>query len=228
MARFVSRRGFVGTGVVAAAGAALSGTFLQGKAEAQRKPPIEPTLVKAFVGKAHSDLDRVKELLAEAPTIVNAAWDWGNGDFETALGAASHMGRRDIADFLLQNKARKDVFCAAMKGEVDIIRASLAVDPSVAMLPGPHRISFLFHAALGGNVDIAKMLVEAGAHDGTALHAAVWYGHLAMTRWLLDNDTKDINNIRMKRTPLDLADQEGHAEIAALLETRGGVRKKVN
>jgi ankyrin repeat protein len=175
-------------------------------------------MVKEFVGKSHGNLKRIKELVAEVPNIVNASWDWGNGDWETGLGAASHMGRSDIADFLLENKARKDVFCAAMKGETHIIAASLAVDPAVAVLPGPHRITLLFHAGLGGNVEIAKMLKK---HDDQALHAAVWFGHLEMTRWLIDNDTKDLNVKRRKMTALDLAIKDGHTEIADLLRDRG-------
>ena len=68
-----------------------------------RPPALEPSLVMEFVGKAHADLDRVKELLDQTPALVNATWDWGNGDFESALGAAAHMGRKDIANFLLTN-----------------------------------------------------------------------------------------------------------------------------
>ena len=56
------------------------------------KPALEAKLVQEFVGVAHTDLKRVKELLSQEPTLVNATWDWGGGDFETALGGAAHMG----------------------------------------------------------------------------------------------------------------------------------------
>ena len=39
-------------------------------------------------------------LLDEQPGLLNATWDWGGGDFETALGGAAHMGRRDIVQRL--------------------------------------------------------------------------------------------------------------------------------
>jgi hypothetical protein len=55
------------------------------------KAALSPKTVAEFVGKAHGDLDRVQELLQEEPALVNAAWDWGGGDWETALGAAAHM-----------------------------------------------------------------------------------------------------------------------------------------
>ncbi|HQX00881.1 MAG TPA: hypothetical protein PLQ94_02150, partial [Anaerolineales bacterium] len=57
------------------------------------KPALELNIVEEFVGKAHGNFDRIKEMLTQEPALVNATWDWGGGDFETALGAASHMGR---------------------------------------------------------------------------------------------------------------------------------------
>jgi hypothetical protein len=69
-------------------------------------PPLDSALVHEFVLKAHGDLERVRELFEQEPTVVNAAWDWGGGDWETGLGAASHVGRRDIALFLLEHGAR--------------------------------------------------------------------------------------------------------------------------
>src|SRR5512141_236898 len=93
------------------------------------KPALEAKLVQEFVANAHGDLNRVQELLAQEPKLINATWDWGGGDFETALGAASHMGRRDIAEFLLENGARLDLFAATMLGKIDIVKAALRAFP---------------------------------------------------------------------------------------------------
>ena len=62
---------------------------------------------------------------------MNAAWDWGGGDWETGLGAAAHVGRRDIALFLLDHGARLDVFAAAMLGYLDVVQAAVAARPDV-------------------------------------------------------------------------------------------------
>lgn len=99
---------------------------------------------------AHSDLDRTRELLAHEPALVNATWDWGGGDFETALGAASHMGRKDIANFLLENGARLDLFAAVMLGKLDLVKAALAEYPDAINVPGPHGIPLIDHAKAGG------------------------------------------------------------------------------
>src|SRR5918998_4928498 len=111
---------------------------------------LKPELVQEFVAKAHGDLEAVRELLASEPTLVNAAWDWRGGDWETGLGAAAHMGRRDIALFLLERGARIDVFAAAMLGETEIVRAVLAAYPEARDVPGPHGIPLVEHARAGG------------------------------------------------------------------------------
>jgi hypothetical protein len=113
-------------------------------------PALDPTLVQSFVGNAHGDLDAVRSALADEPALANAAWDWGGGDWETALGAAGHMGRRDIADLLLSYGARLDVFVAAMLGEVDVVRAILEAHPEVREAKGPHGIPLRAHAEAGG------------------------------------------------------------------------------
>jgi hypothetical protein len=116
----------------------------------EKLPPIDKELVAEFVLKSHGDLGVVKQLVEQEPEIVNAAWDWGGGDWETGLGAAAHVGRRDIAEFLLEHGARKDVFAAAMLGEVEVVRALLEAQPGLRDARGPHGISLRAHAEAGG------------------------------------------------------------------------------
>jgi hypothetical protein len=117
--------------------------------------------VQGMVSNAHGDLDFVRAALAEDPTLANAAWDWGDGDWESALGAAGHMGRRDIAELLLAHGARLDLFVAAMLGEIEIVEAMLAAHPEMRDAKGPHGIPLLSHAEAGGEqaqavVDLLK------------------------------------------------------------------------
>ena len=81
---------------------------------------------------------------------MKASWDWGGGDFETGLGAAAHMGNREIALFLLENGAALDLFAAAMLGYVDVVRAMLAEHPELRDAKGAHGIPLLVHAQQGG------------------------------------------------------------------------------
>jgi hypothetical protein len=115
-----------------------------------KAPALEPALVNEFVLKAHADFETVKQLLEQEPSLLNASWDWGGGDWETALGAASHMGRRDIALFLIDRGAPLDIFAAAMLGETDVVRAMLVRFPSLVDARGPHGIPLRVHAEQGG------------------------------------------------------------------------------
>ena len=122
-----------------------------------RGPQIATERVKEFVIAGHGNLDKAKEMLAAEPALINGTWDWGKGDFETALGGASHMGRRDIAEFLLQHNARMDVFAAAMLGKIDIVKAAVTAFPDIVRVPGPHKIPLIAHAEKGG-VDAIAVL----------------------------------------------------------------------
>ena len=124
--------------------------FAQGPAVPPRPDPLPPDLVRRFVQAAHADIESTRQLLDGEPRLIRATWDWGGGDFETALGGAAHMGRRDIALLLLGRGATLDLFAAAMLGQLPIVRAALEASPTLARVPGPHGIPLVAHAKAGG------------------------------------------------------------------------------
>jgi hypothetical protein len=103
-----------------------------------------------MVTVAHGNFPRVRELVEDRPTLAKAAWDWGFGDWETALGAASHTGNRDIAEYLIAHGARPTLFSATMLGHVEVVKAFVSAQPGVERIAGPHGISLLAHAKAGG------------------------------------------------------------------------------
>jgi hypothetical protein len=115
-----------------------------------KKEQINRTMAQDFIIFAHSDLERTKKLLEREPGLINASIDWGAGDWETALGGASHMGRKDIVEFLLSKGARIDLFCATMLGQLDAVKAFLALEPALIDARGPHGFGLHFHAQVGG------------------------------------------------------------------------------
>lgn len=115
-----------------------------------RKPQLNRQLAQDFIIYAHSDLEMVKKLLEKEPGLINATIDWGGGDWETGLGGASHMGRRDIVDFLLERGARMDLFCATMTGQLEAVKAFLTLQPKLIDAKGPHGFTLHFHAQVGG------------------------------------------------------------------------------
>jgi hypothetical protein len=103
-----------------------------------------------MVTVAHGNVARVKELVGRQQTLAKANYDWGFGDWESAIGAASHVGSREIAEFLLANGARPTMFSAAMLGHLDVVKAMLAASPGSQKIKGPHTITLLRHAMAGG------------------------------------------------------------------------------
>ena len=143
----------LGTGVLASAQSTSAPAAEPAKpvpVEPPKPPPLPTDKVKAIVSVAHRSLDDVKKLVTEDPLLVNATWDWGGGDFETPLQSAAHTGHREIAEFLLSQNARPDLFAAAMLGQLDVIKTTLATNPAAASIPGPHGFTLLHCAKQGG------------------------------------------------------------------------------
>ncbi len=114
-----------------------------------RYPSIEDGIVSEVVGVSHFNLDRLKALVDARPELARATWDWAFGDWETAIGAASHVGRRDIVQYLLSKGARPDIFTFAMLGSFTVVKSMIETSPGIQRIPGPHGISLLQHVKNG-------------------------------------------------------------------------------
>ena len=123
-----------------------------------KKKQINRQMAADFVIYAHSDIKMVRMLLEREPGLLNATLDWGAGDWETALGGASHMGREDIAKYLLGKGARMDLFCSAMMGQLEVVKSMLTLEPTLIDAKGPHGFSLHWHAQVGA--DDAKPVLE--------------------------------------------------------------------
>ena len=113
-------------------------------------PALHASLIKDVVGLSHSNLAKVKEMVQQHPALAKASWDWGHGDHETALGAASHVGQRAIAEFLLENGAAPTLFSATMLGQLEVVKAFMITTPGLQKIRGPHSLSLMVHAKAGG------------------------------------------------------------------------------
>lgn len=116
---------------------------------AQVPPPAaaaQSDIVQEMVGVSHRDPQRVRQILDLHPGLVNASIDWGFGDWESALDAASHVGNREIAELLLSRGARPTIFSAAMLGHLDVVKQFIALQPGIQKTLGPHGITLLAHA----------------------------------------------------------------------------------
>ena len=157
MSNPTTRKDFLKKSLFLASGITLVPSLLYAKNE-NRSGVIDPKMVYEFVNDAHTDFDKVKKMLEVTPLLLNAAWDWGGGDFETALGAAAHMGQKETANFLIAQGARTDIFVLTMLGKTEIVKAMLKEYPNLLHSQGPHGFTLLHHAEKGGQD--AEQLVE--------------------------------------------------------------------
>src|SRR5690349_9832191 len=119
----------------------------------ERFPAIQLEMASEVVSVAHFNLDRLKELVNRRPELAKAEWDWGFGDWESAIAAASHVGRRDIVTYLVSNGAVPTIFTSAMLGEYETVKTMIQAYPGLQRNFGPHGISLLQHAKTGLQAD---------------------------------------------------------------------------
>jgi hypothetical protein len=155
----INRKHFIQTlAWSAGTGLIFSPTTIFSQQKIEKDGALDPNLVKEFVIKGHGDLAKTKELLAETPGLLQAAWDWGGGDFETALDGAGHVGNQEIANFLIEKGAKITIFTMAMLGKLEMLKAVLTAFPSQISALGPHKLGLMHHAKKGG--ENALMVVD--------------------------------------------------------------------
>ena len=146
----MDRKSFVRKGF----GASIGAAFLPGvmSACAQQYPdPLPISVVKEFVTAGHKDINRVKEMLEEFPTLIYSRYDWGNGDFEEAIEGAGHLGDKEIPNYLIAKGARVNLFVLTMLGKTNLVKPILQEYPQLIMGKGAHGFTLLHHAEEGGD-----------------------------------------------------------------------------
>ena len=154
----MNRKNFLQASALTASGIIGSQFLAYGKKRTLPGDPLPAEKVKEFVIAGHGNLDAVKSLLVEFPTLLYATWDWGNGDFETAIEGAGHVGNKEIANYLIGAGARTNLFVLTMLGKTAIVKTFLETFPQYLNARGPHGFTFLHHAQKGG--DNSKELLD--------------------------------------------------------------------
>ena len=147
----MNRKRFLTQAILTGTGSILTLPVIARNRHSLEGDPLPTDKVKQFVIAGHGNFDEVKKMLAEFPTLLYATWDWGNGDFETALEGAGHVGNKEIANYLISQGARTNLFVLTMLGKTTIVKNFLDTFPQYLSARGPHGLTFLHHAQKGGD-----------------------------------------------------------------------------
>jgi hypothetical protein len=106
-------------------------------------------------------------MLSSYANLLYCRFDWGNGDFEEAIEGAGHVGNREIANYLIQQGARPNIYVLTMLGETEIVKSILNKYPMLLNGKGPHGFTLLHHAMKGGepSKELYEYLTEKGLKE---------------------------------------------------------------
>ena len=145
----MNRKEFIQTTLYTGSGIVLLPGLLSAQNKPAPAPQLKPEIVKEFVGAGHNNLDRVKEMLLDHPSLIYSRYDWGNGDFEEAIEGAGHVGDKEIANFLIDQGARVNLFVLTMLGKTELVKPVLEAYPKLLFAKGAHGFTLLHHAKRG-------------------------------------------------------------------------------
>ena len=154
----MNRNNFLKKSVVSGGILLTAPTILIGR----QRDVISAEEISEFVGAAHNSFEKTKKIVEAKPLILNCTSQLARGDFETAIGGASHMGLREIADLLVSKGARMDIFNYTFLGYDDFVRKLITDYPNLLNAPGPHGFTLLHHAKAGGHSNMEEWLMEKG------------------------------------------------------------------
>ena len=146
----MNRKKFIRSSLLTLSGLATAPSLLTAQ-EQKKAGPLKLETGKEFVEAGHGNLDKVKLMLKEQPNLIYSRHDWGNGDFEEAIEGAGHVGNKDIANYLISQGARVNLFVLTMLGNTDLVKPVLEDYPQLLFASGPHGFTLLHHAKAGGD-----------------------------------------------------------------------------
>jgi uncharacterized protein len=193
--------------------------------QTQQQPPSTEQ-IREFVIAGHGNYEKVRQMLAENPKLLNASYRWNENDTETAIQASAQVGNVNIAEFLLKQGAPLEICTAAMLGMRDYVERRLNADPLDVNATGAHGIPLLPHAVWSDNLPLVQRVFERGAKSGAtlALHNAVSKGNYEIVEWLVDNAGPDLRARNFQgKTMVTVATERQYDRIVALLKNHGAI-----
>lgn len=146
----MDRSTFLQKSIATGAALALPALVVKSQQNQEKPAPIKSEIVKEFVIAGHGNLPRTKEMLENEHLLLHVSYDWGGGDFESAIEGAGHVGNREMAEYLISKGARYNIYLACMLGHLETVKNVLTYSPQLLNSKGPHGLTMLHHATKGG------------------------------------------------------------------------------
>lgn len=187
---------------------------------------LQSEQIREFVIAAHGNLQKVKDMLAINPQLLNLPYRWSENDSESAIQAAAQVGSSSVAEYLLERGAPLEICTAAMLGRQDDVLHRLDAVPRQSNAVGAHGIPLLPHAVWSGNLELVRMVYARGATAGSnlALHNAVVRGHLEIAQWLIANAGPDLSSRNFQgKTALEIAQDRRDDKMIQILKPKAAM-----
>jgi ankyrin repeat protein len=203
--------------------------------DARREPVQRPglsdvpqALQNRITGSSHGKLAAVRELVGSDQRLVFSV----STDDELAIEACAHTGARPIIRYHLELGAPLSLPTAVSLGDFESVRFWLARDPTLIHERGAHDFPLMWLALLGEEregeaVAMAELLIQHGAAADqetmgtTALHLCAKHDVRDLAAYLLergaDPRARGSKFHKGGRTPLEMALEEGHTQLAEML-----------
>lgn len=150
----MNRKSFIQNSVTAIPAVFLPGFLGAQQPPAQSPEPYKLELVKEYVVAGHGtkegDLAKLQSMVKDYPNLIYSKYDWGNGDYEGAIEGAGHMGKKEVANYLIESGSRVTLFVLTMLGKTELVKPILEQYPKMIFAIGPHGFTLLHHAKMGG------------------------------------------------------------------------------
>lgn len=172
------------------------------------------------------DLDNVKKMTEKNPSLLNAM---DENNISAVLTAAYH-GEMGVANYLVANGARMDIFSSSALGLTYIVKNLVQQYPKMVEAVAIDGYQPLGLASLFGRAETAQYLILHGADVNspsvnemrvTPLHSAVAARHLEVARLLLAAGANVNAEQQGGFSPLHAAAQNGQVEMIQLLIANG-------
>ena len=173
-------------------------------------------------------LEAVKLLLNVKGIDVNKKSYKNNG--ESPLDIAEEKNHNEIAQLLQFAGAHHTIWWASKGGHTEVVKMLLEVDGmDVNDTATGNSKTPLHFACENGHLEVLKVLLnvkDINANKGddcySVVCSALQHGHLEVVKVLLNVKGIDVNkHSRFDGSPLDIAEDENHTEIAQLLQSAG-------